>query len=330
MHSRFRRWAWPISKALLALAILSAVAWQFWRDLHDEGLHNLTIHWQWLAVSALLYLGGLGFSCYYWYRLLVTFGERPLLLPAFRAYYISQLGKYLPGKAWALLLRGTLIQGPEVKLSVALITTFYEVLTTMASGALLAAVLFTVQPPHLLEGGEGDAWTPVFAGLLLLAVCVVPLLPGVFNRVVGLLARRFRNVEGFKLPGLRVATLIEGLATTSAVWVCFGFSLWAMIRCLSNHAEPLTVDLWARYTASMALACVAGFVVIVVPGGVGVREWVLDRLLAPELAAGATGVLGAEPRTVVIVLLLRVAWTAGELVLAALFWLLRAGKGVRA
>src|SRR5208282_4118702 len=122
MHSRLRRWAWPITKAVLALAIIIAVAWQFWRDLHHESLQNLTIQWEWVVLSAFLYVVGLSFACCYWYRLLVIFGERPLFLTALRAYHISQLGKYLPGKAWALLMRGSMIQGPDVKLSVALIT----------------------------------------------------------------------------------------------------------------------------------------------------------------------------------------------------------------
>jgi glycosyltransferase 2 family protein len=316
MQSCFRRWAWPVTKALLALAIITAVAWQFWRDLHHESLQNFTIRWGWLVVSALLYIVGLGFAGCYWYRLLVIFGEKPMFLAALRAYYISQLGKYLPGKAWALVMRGALIQGPEVKLSVALITTFYEVLTTMASGALLAAILFAFQQPRWL----GGTWNAALAGLALFVVCGLPLWPGVFNRTVKLLKRRFRTVEGFKLPAVRITTLIQGLAITSGVWVCFGLSLWAMIQGLVSQPEPMTVDAWARETAIIALACVAGFAAIVVPGGVGVREWVLDSLLAPELAAGA--VLAAEPRTVMIVLLLRVAWTAGELLMAALVWAL--------
>jgi glycosyltransferase involved in cell wall biosynthesis len=251
MQSPLRRWAWPITKSLLALAIIIAVAWQFWRDLHHESLQSFTIRWEWVVLSGLLYFVGLGFACCYWYRLLVIFGERPLFLTALRAYYISQLGKYLPGKAWALLMRGTLIQGPAVKLSVALITTFYEVLTTMTSGALLAALLFSFQQPRWL----GGTWNAALAGLVLAVVCGAPLWPGIFNRTVKLLKGRFQHVEGFKLPGVGIGTLIEGLVITSGVWVCFGLSLWAMIQGLLSQAEPLTVDAWVRHTAIIGLAC---------------------------------------------------------------------------
>ncbi len=296
------------------MAILFAVAWQFYRDLHHEGWQNLVVQWQWLALSALLYVVGLGFSAWFYYRVLTMLGARPRLLAVVRAYYLSQLGKYVPGKALALIMRGAMIRGPEVKLGVALVATFYEVLTTMASGAILAAALFALRPPRLLSGD----WDPVLLGLLLAALCGVPLLPGVFNFVIGRLARRFQNIESFKLPRLRAVHLLEGLVTTSAVWICFGFSLWAMIQGLLPAVQPLTLDLWALYTAIIALACVGGFVAVVVPGGLGVREWVLDRLLGPELAA--TAVVAAQPVAVVIVLLLRVVWTASELVMAALVW----------
>jgi glycosyltransferase 2 family protein len=324
MHPRFRRWAWPICKALLAVAILVAVGLQFWRDLRHESLQDLSIRWQWLILSGLLYFIGMSFSGWYWYRLLVTFGEKPSLRTAYRAYFVSQLGKYLPGKAWALIMRGTLIQGPDVKLSVALIATFYEVLTTMVSGSLLAVALFVILQSSLLNpsssgGRRGDDYVPLILGLGLLAVCGIPLLPGVFNRAIGILAGRFGYVERYKLPGMRLGTLFEGLIITSGVWVFFGFSLWAMIQGLLSHPQDLTFFVWARYTASTALACVAGFVAIVVPGGLGVREWVLDRMLMPELTAAAVFAVGAP--TAVIVLLLRLVWITSEVVLAGLFWL---------
>jgi hypothetical protein len=311
MNERLRR-AWPLFKALLAVAIIVAVGWRFWRDLHNEQLQAVAPDPGWLALSGVLYLAGLIFCAWYWFRLLQVFGERPRLGLALRAYYLSQLGKYLPGKAWALLMRGELVRGPDVKLGVALIATFYEVLTMMASGALLAAVLFAVNPPALLEGTIDPHWL----GLGLAALCGVPLLPAVFNRLVARLARRFEHVESFRLPRLRALTLAEGLATITVGWCLLGVSLWAMVRALVPEAPPLTLQTWARYTSIQALAYVAGFVIIVAPGGVGVREWVLDEFLGPELAGHGAATV------VLVVVLLRLTWTAAELALAAVLWCL--------
>jgi uncharacterized membrane protein YbhN (UPF0104 family) len=55
--------------------------------------------------------------------------------------------------------------------------------------------------------------------------------------------------------------------------------------------------------ASVALATVAGFVVAVLPGGLGVREGVLMSALAPALGSD---------RSVVAALALRLVWVAAE------------------
>src|SRR5439155_13018347 len=94
---------------------------------------------------------GLAFSAYFWVRLLRELGQDPRLSVAFRAYYLGMMGKYLPGKAWALVFRATLSQGPGVRVGIATMTSFYEVLTTMTSGVLQAAILFALLAPHTSE-----------------------------------------------------------------------------------------------------------------------------------------------------------------------------------
>lgn len=310
MHATGRRWVWPLLKGLLALAILGAVGWRFWRDLHSEQLAAIAVSPTWVGLSGVLYLGGMGFPAWYWYRLLRIFGEKPSPVVALRAYYLSQLGKYLPGKALAPMMRGALVRGPDVKLGVALLATFYEVLTMMASGALIAALLFALHPPALVSAAVDPHWL----GLSLAAVCLLPLLPAVFNRLVARLARRFQKIESFRLPRLGALTLVEGLATTAIGWCLLGTSLWAMVHAVAEDAPPLSWNTWARYTSIQALGYVAGFLVVVVPGGVGVREWVLDQFLAPELPGQGAATV------VVIVVLLRLTWTGAELALAAVLW----------
>ena len=315
MKRWLQRWGWTVGKALLALAILAGIGRQFYHNLTQLDLTELTLRPGWLVLSAGLYLLALGGSAWFWYRLLRTFGERPEAAATVRAYYLGHLGKYVPGKAWALLLRGNLVRGPGVRLGVAILSAFYEVLTTMASGALLAAVLFAVQPPAAAERG----FHPVVIGVLLLAMLGVPLLPGVFNRLVGRLAARFQQVESFRLPRLSGGTLALGLAVTGCGWLALGASLWAMVQAVVPDPYPLTPETWARSTAMVGLSYVAGFLAFMLPSGVGVREGVLEGFLAPELVCR---VAHGPAVATVTVLLLRLLWTTAELVMAAVvYWL---------
>ncbi len=305
---------WPLGKIVLTVTILIFVGMRFSKDLQELDLSQLPFRLPWLIASGLLYLIGIGFSGWAWFHLMRRFGEKPDLYSTYRAYYIGHLGKYIPGKAVSLIMRGTLVRSANVKMGVAIITSFYEVLTTMAAGALLAAVLFSIQPPSL----AGLKWNPIWIGLLLLGLVGIPLLPGVFNRLVKGLAARFQKVESFRLPHLRMVTLVQVLLITGAGWLVLGLSLWCVTQTIASEWQPLTVSSWLQYTAMVCLAYVVGFLAIFVPGGIGVREFFLQPLLAPSFSASAT--LPPAAVATMAVLLLRSVWTAAEVLLAGLLY----------
>jgi len=228
------------------------------------------------------------------------------LQPALRAYYIGHLGKYVPGKAWALFMRGTLIRDRNVNLGVAVLSAFCEVLTTMASGALLATAVFLTRLP-----ATGLDWNPGAVGLALLALLAVPLFPRVFNAVVRGMATRFRRLEGLRELRLTASMLFQGLVITAGCWLVLGLSVWAMLQAVLPEPPDFTLSGYIYLTGTIALAYVAGFLAIVVPSGVGVREYVLLGLLAPEQSAALVALA---------VLLLRLVWTTAELLAAGILW----------
>jgi hypothetical protein len=323
-------------KALVALAILVAIGQRFVADLRSpvsSELWHRPLRPGWLLLSGLLYLAGIGFSGLFWRSLLGHLGARPPLGMALRAYYIGHLGKYLPGKAWALLLRAAQVRPAGVSLGLATLTSFYEVLTTMAAGALLAAVLFAVfgegagpglteEPLRKLvwleappEGVGRDA--AVALALLLSAATGLPLVPVILNRVAQRLTLPGREA-GAPVPRIGVGQLAEGLALTGAGWLLLGLALLAALAGVGSE-PPLSLALMGRLTAGMAVAYVAGFVIVWAPSGLGVRELLLTLFLVPELVS--TEGQAARGTAVLTVVVLRLVWTAAEVVMAgALYW----------
>jgi hypothetical protein len=345
MRGKLRRW-WPVLKLLLGLAIVAAVGRRFGLDLQRPEVWRRPLHPGWLALSGVLYLAGLGMSALYWRRLLGHLGVAPALGPALRACYLGHLGKYLPGKAWALLLRAELVAGQGVGRRLGVLTAFYEVLTTMASGVLLAALLFAVWGTGSAGGLDADAlrslarlevpeggvlgrWPAVLAALLLFLATALPLVPALFNRVARRLglASRESSSPGFgedgSLKRLRLAHLLEGLALTAVGWLLLGASLGAALRGVVGEELAWTGPALARLPAVIGLPYVAGFVILVAPGGIGVREFFLTLLLAPQLIALAgLGYEDGRATAALAVIVLRLVWTAAELALAAvLYWL---------
>jgi hypothetical protein len=347
---------WPYLKVLLTLAILAAVGWQFVRILEakelqgaDQRRNPTEILWDhirqarpgWLLASAAFYLTGLAISAIFWGRLQQHLGQQlPGAVAVARAYYVSHLGKYLPGKAWALILRASLIQGPGVRIGVAGQASFYEVMTTMTGGALWAAVLFflllpstgtlpdwrTIKGFFTLQAGSSvglDRNVLVAIALLVALPVGLPIVPPIFNRLVHRTTSPFRKLESAPLPRVRFAYLGEGLALSLGTWLLLGASMTAVFHAVLDGPPEWTLGLWGRHTALFAVGYVASFLMFVVPGSFGVREYSLTMFLVPEMIASA-GLDAPEARVVVVasVLILRLIWTLAEvLVSAALYWL---------
>src|SRR5262245_45219164 len=164
MQAKRRPW-WPLVKLLVGVAILFYVGRRFAQDLAQPELYAEPIVAWWLVASGLLYLLGFGVPCLYWGWLLAKLGPRPEALPLARAYYVGQLGKYVPGKALSLLMRASYARSAGVSPGVAGMTAFYEVLVTMGSGALLATIVYsavTLQAPPI---GAREAWAQAWSAL---------------------------------------------------------------------------------------------------------------------------------------------------------------------
>jgi hypothetical protein len=339
MPAWLKHWWWPLTKALVALIIIFYIGRQFAHDLDEPGLWDRRLRGGWLVLSGVLYLLALGCSALFWYRLLRVQGQHPAGPATVRAYYIGLLGKYTPVKAWALVVRATLIHGPGVRGAVAGVTAFYEVLTTMATGALLAALIFVVEVPDWLAPVDGETLGRLverhvrvlpldhrLLALVALGLAVMlgaPLWPRLYNRLMRRLAGRFGDSDAVPLPLLRPRALAEGIALMGLGWVFYGTSLLAMIQAVLEHPPAWTTAPLVRFTACMALAYVAGFVIFWIPSGLVVREHFLKVLLVPELA-GALAPGEGNPVAVVglLVVILRLVWTIAELVIAGVvYWL---------
>jgi hypothetical protein len=307
---------------LLTVAVVGAVAWQFTSILRNPELWKRPLRPApaWLAAAAALYLMGLGFCALFWYWLLRALGQHPRIRATIRAYYVGQLGRYVPGKVVGVLFRARLMSGPGVRMSVAVLTVVYEALATLASGAFLAVLFFISRAwDH-----DGMGWK----ALGLLALVGVPLLPGVFNRLVRQISRPFLPAEAAPLPRVRGLALSIGLALAGCGWVVQGAGLWALVEAVQPGAWPWSWEAWAHATAFIALAYVAGFLVVAVPGGLGVREFLLQQFLAAEFGSwmDAPQAAGAA---VVVALMSRLLSLIADVAAAGVFYWLpgQAHKG---
>ena len=132
-----------------------------------------------------------------------------------------------------------------------------------------------------------------------------------FPRLAGLIRAPLRGVGADALPWFTLPLLIEGLAWAALGWVLLGMS---QVAVLAGIGVAPSWSIGAASVASVALATVAGFAVPIAPGGFGVREWVLWTALTSSLD---------RDWAVVAALVLRLVWVVGEVMVAAILYLIR-------
>lgn len=208
-----------------------------------------------------------------WLRILRALGAHVPPVGGMRWYYVGQLGKYIPGGLWAVLGRGELAARGGVPRSVAYPSVAMSLITTYAAAAATGALFLAL--------GTGDAvgkaaW--VAGSVAMIGLTVVGLSQAVVGRLNALL-RRFGVTR--TLPSSPPRLSITAVVFTMPAWALIGTATG-----LSATALGIPYDL-VDIVAATAYSWLAGFLVIPLPGGLGVREAVFIGLWSGTTAEAA-------------------------------------------
>jgi uncharacterized membrane protein YbhN (UPF0104 family) len=254
-----------------------------------------------LIGAAALILAGLGLSVLTWRRALSELGSTLHVGAAARIYLLGQLGKYLPGSVWALAAQtelGKRVGVPRMRgLTASIVAIGINVVTGLALGLALI--------PEISDGGVWRTGTLA----VLLALATAALSPPVLTRLVDAALRLLKRPpieRPMRWSGIGAAT-----AWSIASWLSYGLSVWLLALAVGAPVgESLPLCL-----AGVPLAMTAGFLVIIAPSGIGVREAVIVAALAPVLP---------RPDALAVALVARLLFTAADLMAAAAVLPLRA------
>ncbi|MBO7726276.1 MAG: flippase-like domain-containing protein [Thermoguttaceae bacterium] len=317
MTPKTKKYAVAAVKWTLTLLVFVFLGRELVRSSDEFRRYEWNLQYGWLAAAALLYLAAYFPSSCFWHYVLRALGQRPTFFASVRSFYLSQLGKYVPGKAMVIVIRSALVSGPRVRASLAAAGVFYETFTMMAVGAFISALLVLLK--------YGEHWKFSLLALGVMAASGIPLLPPVFRRVLKIFRAAKDDAAAWeKIDRLSWKTLPAGFLLMSLLWVLFGLFLWASVRGLGVETGPLAEHAVLFVTVT-ATAMVLGFAVPISPGGLGVREAILAALLVPYfstiLSYPENAAIGLDAKTLALVVSLaqRVISILAELAAGALF-----------
>jgi uncharacterized membrane protein YbhN (UPF0104 family) len=258
----------PAFAALIFAAIVYAIVSEW------SGVHSAlgTLAWPSVVLSFVAALAGTLASLMAWRALLADEGHRLAPLTAGRIFFVGQLGKYLPGSVWSIVLQMELGKRAGVPRGRAFTTSLVWVGLSLSTALCVGLLGF----PVLLSANNGEAWVMV----ALLPIAVVASLPPVLTRLVNLVLKIMR--KGPLPKPLSWRGVLNACTWLVLTWILFGIHLWL----LANALGAPGIDGITRCIGGFALAMAAGVVFIFAPSGAGVREALIVAALSPVMSSG--------------------------------------------
>jgi len=266
---------------------------------------NLILNWQtlssqqwdfrWFPFTASLLVMSLTFAANSQVWRLVVYSLSGTSLRPYRAVYIwfvSNLGRYLPGKMWQIAGMAVLARMDGVPAMEAAFSSVLGQVICLLSGAALGLVFL----PADLAGKYASllAWAR-----LGLPVVLAFLYPPFLNRLLAWIS----SLTGKPLASrpLRLRDLLLFFTLNLVVWLVYGLCFHYFILSVVPEAKLSLFDSIGIY----AVGYIIGFLAVFAPGGIGVRE-----LLFTGLLSGSLGVMSAT----VVALVSRIWLTLAEMV----------------
>ncbi len=267
MDSATRKRLWGVVQLAFVVAALWFVGTALARQWGDVRHSLAAVHPGWGLVLA---SGGLVLSSYAlliqtWRVMLESWGGR--LFPywsATRIWFVSNLGKYVPGKVWQITAMSALAQREGIS-------------PVAATGSALVINLANILSGFVLVLGGGlrllDTTTGGRSGTAIAVAAVLLigllLLPALLPRIAALAGRLTgRNLGIPRIPARPIWLATLG---TAAAWLLYGLAFALLARGVLPGVRGSLADAVAVYTISY----LAGYLFVPAPGGLGVREWTM-------------------------------------------------------
>ena len=220
----------------------------------------MTLHVDWLRLfeASLLVFAAYAVLIETWRRVLAKWDTRLPWWTAARIWFAASLGKYIPGNLWSLAALGVMARETGASPVAAAGSSIIVNVFNLVSGLVLVLVFASRLVPH----------AEVFAIVAILAIAGVLAAPLWLPRLVRLACKVTKR--DLPLPVIPASTVWWSLAGTAFAWCAYGtaFRLFA-VAILGNNAVHGGVVLYiAAYTA----AYIVGFITLIAPAGIGVRE----------------------------------------------------------
>lgn len=248
----------------VVLAVASYLVAANWNDLRRAAVEIGAVA---MIGSAFLGLFGTALISRVWRAYLRGVGVIAPERDVDQVFFVTQLGKYLPGSVWPVLAQMEAGRRWGANRSTMLVSSALMLAMLTATGLVLGMVLL----PWSSGSGLRAYWWTAFFLVPLAALLHPKVLPWSVDRALRMIGREPAGVR------LTVRATLLGCLWSLAAWLVLGLHVYVLVASLG----VVGVTGLVVAVGGMALAWAVGLIVVPAPAGAGVRDTVLVLTLSP-------------------------------------------------
>lgn len=268
-------------------------------NYHKLSLYNFDPEYNRIIISYVLLILVLFFNPFGWMKVLSELNERMSFTESFSIFYVSQLGKYVPGKLWTYLMQIYMAEKKGISKEKTFISSVLFQLISMGT----TVVTFVVS--LLFWDNFNFSLRVIIVGLFLILILVI-IWSGFLNVMTNFILNKVLKQK--IVVNLSNMTIIHVILILMASWIAYGVAYYHFI----NSFYPISVISSIQFSGIYAISWLIGYLSFLTPGGLGIREGIQAYLLSFFLPL---------PISIIISLACRIWITAGEIAVALISFL---------
>jgi len=283
---------------IILIVIFSFMGKYLFENWQQVPFQKLKFNYALLIASFLIYACCFILGGFIWKTSLSFVGENLSLIKSLRISAFSYMARYIPGKVWGIVgqVWFTKKEGniPGEKSGVCIVV---NTVISILSSLLLTFIIF----PLILESKFSEKFYLLF---ILIPLFFIILYPPIFMRIVNFGLKKLKREEIKTVP--KYTQILELLLLYIFGWILTCSGVYFLISSFYPMKSSFFIPLCGIYPG----AWVIGFLSLVTPGGLGVREGVLSYFLSFYMPV-SVGIIAS--------IIIRIWATIGEFVFFAIF-----------
>jgi uncharacterized membrane protein YbhN (UPF0104 family) len=272
--------------AAVLLVVLAAAVLAIYGERHSfaDSLRRVGV-WPMIASFG---FGLLGVATVFlvWREVLAGLGIRIPLGAGARVFFVSQLGKYVPGSVWPALMQMEAGRSHGANRRTMLAANLIAIVLSCCIGLLMACLFLPFHDAHALA----RYWWALLALPVLVAMLHPRTVPSLLDRLFGLLHRQPLGEH------VQTRSEVRAAGWSFLSWVFLGASLGV----LAARLDGGSLSTFVLCLGAMALAWPLGVLFIPAPAGAGIRDVILVVILATIMTSGQALAVAIASRVIFV------------------------------